>query len=110
MFSSSLIKTTLSITKRKYKTFLLIYHVFTGCFMKTDIDKFVINRIREMRKEKGFSQRGMTEFLHCSVGFIGQVESPNHETKYSVYQIYQIAKEFECSVADFFPPTIPENP
>ena len=89
---------------------MLIYHVFTGCFMKTDIDKFVINRIREMRKEKGFSQRGMTEFLHCSVGFIGQVESPNYETKYSVYQIYQIAKEFECSVADFFPPTIPENP
>lgn len=72
--------------------------------MKSDIDLFVINRIKEKRKELNVSQRGMAAILECSAGFIGQVESNKTETKYSVHQIYLIAKDFECSPADFFPP------
>ena len=71
--------------------------------MKSDIDLFVINRIREKRKELKVSQRGMAEMLGCSAGFIGQVESENSDTKYSVHQLYLIAKDFDCSPADFFP-------
>lgn len=74
--------------------------------MKSDIDLFVINRIKEKRKELNVSQRGMAAILECSAGFIGQVESKKTETKYSVHQVYLIAKEFECSPADFFPPII----
>ena len=70
--------------------------------MKSDIDLFVINRIREKRKELKVSQRGMAEILGCSAGFIGQVESENSDTKYSVHQLYLIAKDFDCSPADFF--------
>ena len=75
--------------------------------MKSDIDLFVINRIREKRKELKVSQRGMAEILGCSAGFIGQVESENSDTKYSVHQLYLIAKDFgydnfsRCS-DDFF--------
>ena len=58
--------------------------------MKSDIDLFVINRIREKRKELKVSQRGMAEILGCSAGFIG-------------HQLYLIAKDFDCSPADFFP-------
>lgn len=72
--------------------------------MKSDIDLFVINRIKEKRKELNVSQRGMAAILDCSAGFIGQVESEKSDTKYSVHQIYLIAKDFECSPADFFPP------
>lgn len=72
--------------------------------MKSDIDLFVINRIKEKRKELNVSQRGMAAILDCTAGFIGQVESENSETKYSVHQLYLIAKDFECSPADFFPP------
>lgn len=72
--------------------------------MKSDIDLFVINRIKEKRRELKVSQRGMAAILDCSAGFIGQVESEKSETKYSVHQIYLIAKDFECSPADFFPP------
>ena len=72
--------------------------------MKTDIDLFVINRIKEKRKELNVSQRGMAAILDCTAGFIGQVESENSDTKYSVHQLYLIAKDFECSPADFFPP------
>ena len=72
--------------------------------MKSDIDLFVINRIKEKRKELNVSQRGMAAILDCTAGFIGQVESENSDTKYSVQQLYLIAKDFECSPADFFPP------
>ena len=46
-------------------------------FMKSDIDLFVINRIKEKRKELNVSQRGMAAILDCTAGFIGQVESEN---------------------------------
>ena len=72
--------------------------------MKSDIDLFVINRIKEKRKDLNVSQRGMAAILDCTAGFIGQVESENSDTKYSVHQLYLIAKDFECSPADFFPP------
>ena len=72
--------------------------------MKSDIDLFVINRIKEKRKELNVSQRAMAAILDCTAGFIGQVESENSDTKYSVHQLYLIAKDFECSPADFFPP------
>ena len=72
--------------------------------MKSTIDLFVINKIREKRKELNISQRGIAAILDCSAGFIGEVESEKFVTKYSVHQVYLIAKEFECSPADFFPP------
>lgn len=71
--------------------------------MKSEIDWFVINKIKEKRKELNISQRGMAEILDCSAGFIGQVESQKCGIKYSVHQVYLIAKEFECSPSDFFP-------
>lgn len=71
--------------------------------MKSKIDLLVINRIKEKRKELKVSQRGMAEILGCTAGFIGQVESKNFDTKYSVHQLYLIAKDFDCSPADFFP-------
>jgi transcriptional regulator with XRE-family HTH domain len=71
--------------------------------MKSEIDQFVINKIREKRKEWGVSQRGLAAILECSVGFVGQVESEKYVTKYSLHQLYTIAQHFGCSPADFFP-------
>lgn len=72
--------------------------------MKSAIDLFVINKVKEKRKELNISQRGVADILGCSAGFIGEVESENYVTKYSVHQLFLIAKEFECSLSDFFPP------
>lgn len=72
--------------------------------MKSEVDLFVINKIREKRKELEISQRGLAEILGCSDGFIGQVESEKYNIKYSVHQVYAIAKWFDCPVSDFFPP------
>jgi len=78
--------------------------------MKSEIDLFVIKKIKAKRLGFGISQRGIADILEVSAGFVGQVESRKYDVKYSVHQLYLIAKEFECSVADFFPPTIPQNP
>jgi transcriptional regulator with XRE-family HTH domain len=72
--------------------------------MKSAIDLFVINKIKEKRKEFNISQRGIADILNCSAGFVGEVESEKYVTKYSVHQLYLIAKEFECPPSEFFPP------
>lgn len=72
--------------------------------MKSAIDLFVINKIKEKRKELNISQRGIADILNCSAGFVGEVESEKFVTKYSVHHIFLIAQEFECSPAEFFPP------
>ena len=51
--------------------------------MKSKVDLFVINKIREKRKELGVSQRGLAAILDCSPSFIGQVESDKFDIKYS---------------------------
>ena len=72
--------------------------------MKSQGDLFVINQIREKRKELGVSQRGLAAILDCSPSFIGQVESDKFDIKYSVHQVFLIAQFFDCSPADFYPP------
>ena len=56
--------------------------------MKSKVDLFVINKIREKRKELGVSQRGLAAILDCSPSFIGQVESDKFDIKYSVHQVF----------------------
>ena len=48
--------------------------------MKSKIDLFVIEQVKSMREEKGFSQADLSYELGVSVGFIGQVESPRYAT------------------------------
>ncbi len=62
--------------------------------MKSKVDLFVINKIREKRKELGVSQRGLAAILDCSPSFIGQVESDKFDIKYSVHQVFLIAQFF----------------
>ena len=69
--------------------------------MKSKVDLFVINKVREKRKELGISQRGLAAILECSPSFIGQVESDKFDIKYSVHQVFLIAQFFDCSPADF---------
>ncbi len=72
--------------------------------MKSAIDLYIIERVKEKRIEAGMAQRTLSEVLDRALGFVGQVETPHCPAKYSVHQIYLIAKEFDCSPAEFFPP------
>lgn len=78
--------------------------------MKSEIDLYIIGRVKEMRIKAKMSQRTLSEILDRSLGFVGQAETPNCPAKYSVHQLYIIANEFNCSVSDFFPPVnVDEN-
>ncbi|HMI79005.1 MAG TPA: helix-turn-helix transcriptional regulator, partial [Ferruginibacter sp.] len=64
---------------------------------------YVINKIKEIRIDKGFSQEDIASALNTSRGFIGQIESPNHAAKYNLNHLNILAKELQCSPKDFLP-------
>jgi len=70
---------------------------------KSEIEQFVIDKIKEIRIEKGLSQEDIASALDTSRGFVGQVESCNHPTKYNLNHLNIIANELEVSIKDFFP-------
>jgi len=71
--------------------------------MKSKIDQFVINKVREMRIEKGISQADLANELSMSVGFIGKVESLKYPSHYNLKHLNQLAKILGCSPQDFLP-------
>lgn len=72
---------------------------------KTKFEMAVISRIAELRREKGLSQEDIAMFLDVSRGFIGQIESMNSPSTYSLNQINRLAFMLECSVHDIIPHT-----
>ncbi len=70
---------------------------------KNTIDWFIVNKVREMRVQKGISQVDIAVHLNLSTGFIGQVESPNYRAKYKTLHLNDLAKLFKCSPKDFWP-------
>ena len=71
--------------------------------LKTKFELAVIDKVREKRIALKYSQEDLGSFLNTSRGFIGQIESSNFPTKYSLDQINLLAKEFKCSPKDFMP-------
>lgn len=74
--------------------------------VKSDIETFVINKVKEMRERAKLSQSELAVRLDVSNGFIGQAESPNYPTKYNLNHLNKLALIFDCSIKDF----IPEKP
>lgn len=72
---------------------------------KSVIDNFVAYAVTEKRVEAKLSQSELAALLNVSNGFIGQVESRKFSTKYSIKQLNDLAKIFNCSPKDFLPDT-----
>jgi transcriptional regulator with XRE-family HTH domain len=70
---------------------------------KSKIDWYIINKVREMRIEKGITQDDIAVQLDLSVGFIGHIESPKFSAKYNLIHLNELAKLFGCSPKDFLP-------
>jgi len=51
--------------------------------LKTEIEQYVINKVRDMRGKHNISQAQLAHQIDVSVGFIGHVESPNDRAKYN---------------------------
>lgn len=71
--------------------------------MKTKIEQFVIDKVRELRLKENISQATLAGMLGVSKGFIGNVENPRMIEKYNLNHINEIAKIFNCPVTDFLP-------
>lgn len=71
--------------------------------MVATIDKYVIEKVKEMRIKKGVSQSQLAFELEVSNGFIGMVESGKYVQKYSLVQLNKIAKVLGCNLWDFIP-------
>ncbi|HJF71157.1 MAG TPA: helix-turn-helix transcriptional regulator [Butyricimonas virosa] len=75
---------------------------------RTPIEQYVINRVREKRKQKGWTQAEFASEAGYSYGFIGNVETANGDKKYNLNNLYRFAKVFGCSIREFFPEELSE--
>jgi transcriptional regulator with XRE-family HTH domain len=83
--------------------FVFILSLFMAANLKTDIEAYVINKVREKREALKLSQSELAVELNVSNGFIGQAESSNSPTKYNLNHLNKLAIIFNCSVKDFLP-------
>ena len=77
--------------------------VFEGNQKLTKIEKYIIQRVKEIRKEKGYTQEDLSLALEKNVGFIGDIEAPSKKAKYNILHLNEIAKVLFCSPKDFWP-------
>lgn len=73
---------------------------------KTKFQLEVINLVKEIRIRQDLSQDDIADFLDVSRGYIGQIESVNSPSKYTLDQLNKLAVDMRCSPKDF----IPANP
>lgn len=70
---------------------------------KSEIELYVINKVKEMRLNANMSQKDLAFKLDLSVGFLGHIESPKKPAKYNLNHINKLAEIFNCSPQDFLP-------
>lgn len=71
--------------------------------INTDIEQYVIDKVKKIRTSKGISQAKLAHLIDLSVGFIGNVENPRHIAKYNLNHLNRISKELDVCFKDFFP-------
>jgi len=70
---------------------------------KSKFDIAVIDLVKRIREQNGYTQDDLAMFLNVSRGFIGQIESPNSRSKYKLEHLNKLALEMKCSPKDFMP-------
>ena len=72
--------------------------------MRTPIDIYVIEKVKEMRTERNISQEDLSIALGFrSNGFVGQIESPKFNKRYNIQHLNKLACMFNCSPRTFLP-------
>ncbi len=69
----------------------------------TEIEEYIINKVKEIRIEKGISQLALSQKISLSSSFISHVESNKRRAKYNINHLNLIAKALDCSPKDFMP-------
>ena len=71
--------------------------------MKSAIELYIAQKVKEQRKKRKMSQRYLADCLNVSQSFIRNIENENDDTAYNIDHLNEIAKIFDCSIRDFFP-------
>ena len=74
-----------------------------GKKLKTNIEFYLIGKVREKRLELSLSQEDIASILDTSRGFVGQEESSNSPAKYNLNHLNKFAIEFSCTLHDLLP-------
>ena len=74
-----------------------------GKIKNTEIELYVINKVKEYRIAAKMSQRKLCMELRLSPTYVFYAESPKYTVKYNLNQLNELAKIFKCSIADFMP-------
>jgi transcriptional regulator with XRE-family HTH domain len=70
---------------------------------KTKFEISVIDKIRKMRLDRNLTQDDIADFIDATRGFVGQVETPNSNSRYSLNHLNSIAAGMKCSPKEFLP-------
>lgn len=72
--------------------------------MKTTIDKYITQKVIEKREAAGITQEELSHMLGLATGstFVSQTENTG-KGKYNIYHLNELAKIFDCDIADFLP-------
>lgn len=70
---------------------------------KTEIELFVINKVKELRVSAKLSKRKLSLELRLNHNYVNNVENPKSSAKYNLNQLNELAKIFKCTIADFIP-------
>ncbi|WP_455499757.1 helix-turn-helix domain-containing protein [Butyricimonas virosa] len=72
--------------------------------MKTTIDKYITQKVIEKREEANITQEELSHMLGFATGstFVSQTENTG-KGKYNIYHLNELAKIFDCDIADFLP-------
>ena len=71
--------------------------------MKSAIELYIVQKVKEQRKKRKMSQRYLADCLNVSQSFIRNIENENDDTAYNIDHLNEIANIFDCSIRDFFP-------
>jgi predicted transcriptional regulator len=71
--------------------------------MKTKLDLYIIDKVREKRIEKGLSLENFGYAVNLSQSFCAHCENFRLDKKYNINHVHTFARFFGCSLYDFLP-------
>jgi len=69
----------------------------------SEIDLYIINRVRELRVAKELSQVKLSILMGLAEGAVGKIENPTERAKYNIRHLNLLAKALKCSPRDLLP-------
>jgi transcriptional regulator with XRE-family HTH domain len=72
--------------------------------MRSEIEQYIIDKVREIRIAKKISQATIAYGLGFeSTSYVGEIESSKNDDAYNIDHLNTIAKILNCSPKDFWP-------